>query len=378
MAETVVDTGSVDTGGSETLSSEQAAADLDSWANQPIGRPRQDNGKFKAKTDSDPSEVKRVLKDSIKGLARQPKLEDEADEEQVEEEQEEVEPKPKPKTGRKVLAKVNGQEEEIDLDDDEFQKVNAVQATRAAQKAWREAAEMRKESQQLRKALEDAKSQVGKDPMALFRALGISDEQVSEFARNRTIEQLSETIDPNTGQPYTPEQQRIIQLQKELRNKEQTEQQRAQQIEAAEMEQLKDVVRKDIDRKFTSALQETGLPATQYTMMRLADLMQSMGPDVDPQTVAPLVLEDMVNEVRQTIYSMPLDVAAEILGEEWLGELRKWDIGKARQGRDKFGRNPQTDPNNSTQRTQPRGRTGPITNPNEAQDFLEKWADGKA
>jgi hypothetical protein len=379
MAETV-DTGSVDTGGSEpTTDPTQAQNELDSWASEPSpsSRPRQPDGKFvKTRTDSDNKEVGRVLKGTIKQASRPPIKEMEEPEETEEEEevQEEEEEQPKPK-GRKVRGVVNGREEEIDLDDEEFQKVNAVQATRAAQKAWREAAQMRKEANEFRAALDAAKAGVRKDPMSLFKALGIPEEDVYQFAQQRTIEKLSETIDPQTGQPYTPEQQRIIQLQKQLQSKEQQELQIKEQQEAAEMEQLKTVVRQDIDRKFTAALEETGLPPTQYTMMRLADLMQSMGPDVDPATVAPLVLEDLVNETRQTIYSMPIEIAAEVLGEEWMDKLRKWDIDKAKQGRDKFGRNPQRYPNNAGQRTPNRGQ-GKTLNPNEAQDWLEKWADG--
>jgi hypothetical protein len=237
---------------------------------------------------------------------------------------------------------------------------------------------MRKEANQLKQALADAKAQVSKDPMALFRALGIPEEEVYGFAQNKTIEKLSETLDPNTGQPYTPEQQRIIQLQKELRNKEMTEKQRTDTQETLEMEKMKSVVRADIDRKFTSALEETGLPPTPYTMMRLADLMQSMGPDVDPQTVAPLVLEDMVNEVRSTIYSMPLEVAAEILGDKWLNDLRKWDLGNARKSKDKFGRNPSSYPNNAGQKN-PTGRKSKDSSstPQEAAEWLENWAESK-
>ena len=372
------DTGG-DSGGSETLSTEQAAQELDSWANEkPKARERSEDGKFAGKGKpsalTPDKEVARVLKGTMKQAIRPQPQEEEQEEEQPEEEK----PLPKNRAGHKVKGIVNGREEEIDLDDEEFQKVNAVQASRAAQKAWREASEMRKEANQLKQALQDARAQVSKDPMALFRALGISDDEVYGFAQNKTIEKLSETLDPNTGQPYTPEQQRIIQLQKQLQQKEAVEQQQRMTVEQQEMEQIKDTVRQDIDRKFTAALTETGLPPTPYTMMRLADLMQSMGPDVDPQTVAPLVLEDMVNEVRTTIYSMPMEVAAEILGEEWMNDLRKWDMGKARATKDKFGRNPTKFPNNSGQRTPARGQKGNITqSTQDAAEWLEKWAEGR-
>jgi hypothetical protein len=368
--ETTPDTGSV-------TDPDVADRELADWAqddgpkNRPsTDRPRTEKGTFKS--SKAPAGEKKQIADAVKDTIAQGERELPRDEEEVEEE--EVEEKPR---SRKVRGIVNGQEEEIDLDDEEFAKVNAVQASRAAQKAWREAAEMRKEAQQLKQALADARAQVAQDPMKLFKALGISEEQVYQFAQNKTIEKIAETIDPNTGQPYSPEQQRILQLQKELEQKNLTEQQAKQKQEEIEFEQIKEVVRQDIDRKFTAALEQTGLPPTQYTMMRLADLMQSMGPDVDPATVAPLVLEDIVNEVRHTIYSMPVEVAIEVLGEDWVNDLRKYDIQKARSTKDKFGRNPSTHPANREQRVASRTRTKFEGTPQEAEEFLEKWAEGK-
>jgi hypothetical protein len=371
MADNVesVDTSAPDS--AEATTESEVESELDSWAKEePKAKPRAKSGQFRS--TKAPAREKKTIASAVAETIEQGERPREDEEEEQIEEPEEEQPRPR----RKVKGIVNGVEEEIDLDDEEFAKVNAVQASRAAQKAWREAAQMRKEAQEFRQALDDARKQVKQDPMALFRALGLSDDEVYGFAQNKTIEKLSETLDPNTGQPYTPEQQKIIQLQRELQQKNLTEQQAKQKQEAIEFEQMKEVVKADIDRKFTTALQETGLPPTQYTMMRLADLMQSMGPDVDPQQVAPLVLEDIVNEVRSTIYSMPMEVAAEILGEDWMNDLRKWDIQKAHAGREKFGRNPRTFPNTAEQRPAPKnGRfMGTVT---EAEEYLEKWAEGK-
>ena len=365
-------------------SSGEGEQDLDEWATegdkkaQSITKPRNADGKF-AK-DSSYREAAEVLGKTKRGIEKDEanykresrralKIDPDDDnepnlDEEVEEEIEE--PKAKTKTSRKVRALVNGAEEVIDLDDEEYKKINSVQAMRASQKAFREAAQMRKEAEQLRTTLENARANVKNDPMKLFKALGIDEQDVYNFAQNMTINKLSESIDPTTGQPYTPEQQRIIQLQNQLKSKEQIEQ------ETQEIEKIKEVVRQDIDRKFTSALEESGLPPTQYTMMRLADLMESLGPDVDPATVAPLVVEDMITEFSSVANNFPIEVVAEILGDKFLNKLRKWDIDKARQGRDKFGRNPQRIPGNAERRAP--ASKGKITNFDEANDWLDKWA----
>jgi hypothetical protein len=375
--------------GSEDVSPE-AVADLDDWAAKgdarAESRARRPDGKFaKGNGDSSYDEAERVLAETQRQVEKdakrfrnerrgRPADEEEEDEPKLREEDEEPvdEPKPKPKGNRKVKALVNGQEEVIDLDDAEYQKINSVQAMRASQKAFREAAQLRKEAEQLKDQINRARANVKQDPMKLFKALGISEEDVAQFAQNMTINKLSETIDPVTGQPYTPEQQKIIQLQNQLKTREQQEAEIKQQNEAAEFEKVKEVVRQDIDRKFTAALQETGLPTTPYTMMRLADIMENLGPDVDPMTVAPVVVEDMVNEFSSVANGFPIEVVAEILGEKFLNKLRKWDIERARKGRDKFGRNPQRLANNADKRIPPSSRK--TTNFDEANEWLDKWA----
>lgn len=368
----------VDTGGEGTVSSDgpvltNVENDLDAWAAEedsaPVApKPRRPDGKF-AKSSADQREVNNALKQTVKQSVRQPVAE-----EPEEEAQEEEQPVEKPR--RKVKGVVNGEETEIDIDDEEFAKLNAVQMAKASQKAFREAAEMRKEAAQLKQALEVARDQVSKDPMALFKALGIDESKVYEFAQQKALEKVYETIDPSTGQPYTPEQQHIIKLQKELQARQQVEQQQKQQEEQAQFEKMKDVVRQDVDRKFTAALKDTGLPPTPYTMMRLANLMEQMGPDVDPKMVAPMVLEDVVTEIVHTINTIPVETAIELLGEDFMKAVRKHDIDKSKASRDKFGRNVQKFPNNAQMR-QPAKGSQRITNPDEAEDYLEKWARGK-
>jgi hypothetical protein len=131
-----------------------------------------------------------------------------------------------------------------------------------------------------------------------------------------------------------------------------------------------------MDRTFTEALQESGLPPTQYAMMRLADLMEAVGPDVDPKQLAPLVLEDLSNESARTIASMPIESAAKILGKKFMDKLRKYDFDKAKGSQGSMRDNPQRFEKNRGMRTQ--GRNGKrITDPSEAQDALEKWASGR-
>jgi len=304
--------------------------------------------------------------------------EEEAEEQQEVERRPAAGKKPTAKPAQKKLHKViiNGKEELVDLSDPELQKLNAVSAMRASQASFREAAKLRKEAQETRDAIAAARQEALTNPMAIFRALGLDDEAVSNFARNKVYERIAEQIDPNTGQPYTPEQARILELQRTLKAKEQAELTQKQKAEQQEYEQVKETVRREMDRTFTEALQESGLPPTQYTMMRLADLMESVGPDVDPKQLAPLVLEDMANESARTIASMPIEAAAKILGKKFMDQLRKYDFDKAKGSQSGHRDQPRRFDGNKGLRSGPRGgkRT---TNPQEAQEALEAWAEGK-
>lgn len=350
---------------------------LDEWANQPaeegeeeqVAKPvqakvRKPDGKF-GKMGKDQREVADALKDTLKPG---PGQEEEEEEEEVEEPVEE-----KPKQSRKVKAVIDGKETLVDIDDEAFSKLNAVQMMQSSQKAWREAAEMRKEAQALKQALEVARENITKDPMSLFRALGVDESKVFEFAQQKALEKVYETIDPNTGQPYTPEQQKIIQLQKELQAKQAQENEFKTKAEQEQFEKMKEVIRQDLDRKFTTALNDTGLPPTPYTMMRLANLMEQFGPDMDPAQVAPMVLEDVVTEIVHTINTVPVETAIDLLGPDFMKALRKYDIEQARSKKDKFGNRTQKLPGNASLRQPGRGKS--TTNPDEAADYLEKWAN---
>ena len=127
------------------------ADDLDAWADKAdkqAAKARRPDGKYAGKPTSDDLEVANALKQTVQGRKpTQPKpmakpAEQDEEEEEVEEEEEEV--KPKAKQRRTVKGTVNGEETEFDIDSDEFKKLDAVQTMRASQKAFREAAEMRR------------------------------------------------------------------------------------------------------------------------------------------------------------------------------------------------------------------------------------------
>lgn len=373
----------------QEVDSQDDGLSLEEWAERgdsQASKPRGEQGRFRKLSDSE-REASEVLRQTVKGLERpkvigepskRARMPQEAREEGQEGEgsgegQEEAPEGSGERTPQKARIVINGKTEEVDLNDPRVAKLNAVQAMRAAQETFREAANIRKEAMALRAQIEAAKGQISQNPMALFEALGIDRDSVLQFAQRQVYDKVSETIDPNTGQPYTPEQQRILQLQNELKRREQLEQQAKQQQEFQEQEQLREVMRQDIDRKFTQALEATGLPATPYTMMRLADLMSHMGPDADPQMLAPIVLEDITKEAVDTIGSFPMELVVKLLPKKFFDQLRKYDNEQVAKARQPFNTNPRTLPGNRGFKTNHQIKDP--TNPREAEDWLEKWAN---
>lgn len=350
----------------DTTDPTEAAGALDKWSNIPHEQQEEiidgddDGGETNARRTAEEEEFNEVEED----------------------EQEEVKvsnrgsKKPAVKPQKRLYkVVVNGKEELVDLSEPELQKLNAVSAMRASQASFREAAKLRREAQETRDAIAAARDEALRNPAAIFKALGLDDAAITNFARSHVYERIAEQIDPNTGQPYTPEQARILELQRTLKTKEQQEAEVKSKQENAEYEKVKETVRRDMDRTFTEALQESGLPPTQYAMMRLADLMESVGPDVDPKQLAPLVLEDLSRESARTIASMPIESAIKILGKKFVDSLRKYDFEKAKGSQGSHRNNPQQFTGNKGQRIQ--GRNGKrTTNPQEAQELLEKWAEG--
>ena len=273
--------------------------------------------------------------------------------------------------------KVRFGDQELDLDDEEFKKLNSIEMVRGGQEALRKAAEMRKQADRVqadaRKVIKALKDQ----PDWALKSVGMSErDQVAWAEKLLAQEMIRSGINPQTGQPMSPEQIQLYQLQQER-------DQRARQMEEYEKEQTtrqreeaKGQLRQRFDREMTEALRSGGLPPTDNMIGRLAQAVLDFDFEVPAKDLVPVVMEDFRQELEHTFKNLtPADILS-VLPKGVLDELRKHDLAQARQGPPRPGSGkPQVIPGNrDPNRPAPGQRRRPMTNPQDAQRAIDEWA----
>jgi len=208
--------------------------------------------------------------------------------------------------------KIGGVESEVTQE----QLIAQYQKGVAAEKRFQEAAKIQKQTEQFIEALTADPVKVLSNPN-----LGIN---FREIAENYLYEQLQQEM-------MTPEQRQQREAMTELERYRAQEQQRIAQQREAKANQLRDRYANEYTEKFTGALQETGLPKTQWTVSRMANYMQqALQANIDPDVkdIAALVKEDYLQEQRELFSSLDGDSLIETLGEDLAKKFRMAEVAK--------------------------------------------------
>jgi hypothetical protein len=230
-------------------------------------------------------------------------------------------PTPAPKNVKKFKLKVDGQEveEEVDLADEEGLKRH-LQMSKAAQKRMSEAAKARREAEELvgmfKGDLKSVLKQADK--------LGKSPDQV----RKELEEYFAELIE---DEMLSDDQRAVKKAQQIIREREEETKRHATEREEREKQELMGHYAQDYDRKITEALSVGGVPKTQRTVKRMAQLMHKnleMGLDLEPQHIAQLVREDYLSEIKELFGASDGDTLLKMLGDETANKIRKADLAR--------------------------------------------------
>jgi hypothetical protein len=258
----------------------------------------------------------------------------------------------------RVKIKVDGEEVEVTLD----QAVREYRRRAAADKRFQEASEIRKSAEAVMEKLKtnpwEALRQLGIDPdkaaadriMAKIEEEKLAAENPSELERRRAIEQLE---------------------------KEQTAKKALEkQIEEAEIKKKREEIRGRIDKQFTAALKEEKLPATPYTVARMADIVarnlrEDPLWDATPAELARLVKEDLQSELARVIKGLPPDQVEAFLGADTVKALRNHDLERVRNPKLQ-GQPRKLNPGEGPARP----RRQAYTDPDAAAKALEDWVSG--
>lgn len=224
---------------------------------------------------------------------------------------------------KKFKLKVDGQEleEEIDLNDEETLKRH-LQMSKAAQKRMSEAAQIRKQAEEIvgmfKGDLKSVLKQADK--------LGKTPEQVRKEMEEYFAEMIEEEM-------LSPEQKKVREADRIIREHEEKSKREAQEKEAQVRAQLEQQYAQDYDKKITEALSSSGLPKTPKTVKRMAALMSqnlNLGLDLEPKDLVQLVKEDYLNEIKELFGATDGDTLLKLLGDDVANKIRKSDLARLR------------------------------------------------
>lgn len=258
---------------------------------------------------------------------------------------------------RRMKLKVDGREEEVE----EAEVIRRAQLSSSASKRMEEVATQK---QQIQKLIETLKG----NPLAALMdpALGLTKAQVKEQFENWY---KREYIDPET---LSPEQLKIRDYEAKLKEYEEVKaQQEAQRQQAQAAEQQKHWAG-EYERQIVKGLESSGLPKTPSTVKAMAAYLQqavSAGVDVPIETVADLVRQDKVNDVKHFLGAVDGEALIRLVGDEVVNKIRKADLARLR------GQGAAVTPNQAQANSQPKElQTSQSSKPISMAD-ARKWFD---
>jgi hypothetical protein len=222
---------------------------------------------------------------------------------------------------RKWKLKIGGEEREYDLDNPEHADHIRRYAQKAAgaDKAFEEAAKLRRETESILKA--------AKDPQSFWevaKSLGHDPKEMATKLLREVIEE--EAMDPR--------ERHIKQLQMQLAQKEAMERQIQEQQRRAQLEQAKEQYRGKWDQEISKALQSSALPKTDYTVEKMARYLiaaikqeKETGYRPEMKDIVQLVKSDYQRDF-QAFVGMPVENVLEYLGPEMTKRLQEHEVKK--------------------------------------------------
>lgn len=216
---------------------------------------------------------------------------------------------------KRYKVKINNE----DLEVDEAELIRGYQTRKAADEKFREAANARKQSEELIRLLRDEDS-----VFDVLQKLGLDPRNISE---RYLIKQLEEDV-------MSPEEKETRDMKRKLAE---YENQKKQSEKAKEDEERLALINKytnDYSAQVIDALENNGLPKTPHTVKRMAYYMhQSLqrGYDLKASDVVHLVREDYQEDQKALYGSLDGDKLVEILGKDITDKIRKHGLSRRKQ-----------------------------------------------
>ena len=232
---------------------------------------------------------------------------------ETQEEPNEGSPEPKAKPSAREKIKVDGEEEELDIEE-----LKAwAQKGRSSHKRYQEAAQLKKDAEDRTKQWED-------DPYAALKASSSKNPKIREAAEKWLWDQVQqEQLPPAVKEKMALEEEnKKLKADAEDHKKKQDEDKKAKDTEEW---------RQRYDQDFTKALNTSGLPRNPQTIARVAKYVYDSLDTDSPMDVAEaieLVRNDYVDDIKQMLGNVDEKSLLKLLGDDISGKLRKADLAR--------------------------------------------------
>lgn len=238
-----------------------------------------------------------------------------AEEEVTDKPKEESKPEtPVEEPTQKIRRKVKIDDEELEIDEDEL--ISGYQKAKASTKRFQEAARLKKEAEELASKLQENPFEALKGKM--------DPKQLRDLTEKWLISQLED-------EQLSPEEKELRDLRKQ---KEEWERQQEEVKKKAEEEQLSVKTQQQIERynkEFVAAMEKHSIPKSYAAIKRMAYLVKEaaeQGYDMDTETAAEIVNEELTGEFTQLIKTLDGEQLVKFLGKEVTDKIRKYDVSR--------------------------------------------------
>lgn len=217
---------------------------------------------------------------------------------------------PTPAEIRKMKLKVDGKELELP----ENEVIARAQKASAAEARWQESASIRKQAEEIMKFARE-------NPREFFKKIGQDPRKFSEEYLMEVLEQ----------EQMSPEQRRAYENEQKLKQYETEKKQREEAEQAAEMAKIEAEHSQNYNQVFMGALNKAGLPKTEWTVARMAQLQLvnlKKGLDLNADQLAKVVRDDYFDAQKSMWQEVDGDKLLELFTPDMLKKIAKAQISK--------------------------------------------------
>jgi len=238
--------------------------------------------------------------------------------EEVEEElekasKEEVE-KAKQSLKKKYKLKVDGEELEEELSDEDI--VRELQLAKKARKEIQNSTNLKKEVESFLETLRKNPAAVLSDPLIGLDPI--------EFAQQI----LSQKLEEEAKDPATREKEKLEQELQQLREQMKSEEERIQR-ETYEREVIR--AEQELEEQVSEALETSGLPKSPYVVKKMAEVMISAMErkmNISPKQAMNIVKKEMTSDIKELFNASPDDLLEQLIGSDNIKRLNKKSLAR--------------------------------------------------